>query len=270
MEKRTIICYDITKSKGDRCVQRICEIITSQQISAAAYALTIEAGEIAIQALPGQFLHILCGDGDMLRRPISISDVSGTQIKIVFDVVGKGTKWLSEKKSGCLDIIGPLGNGYDFAAGNTLLVGGGIGVPPLLYAAREALGVVDAVLGFRSREHVILEDQFRSLCKKVHITTDDGSYGESGSVTAPVERFLASGDYETVLACGPRPMLRCVAKLCQSFGVRCQISLEERMGCGIGACLVCACRLESEYVSRYAHVCKDGPVFEASEVVWDE
>lgn len=254
-------------------MQRNCEIITSQQLSDTTYAIAIKADEIAKDARPGQFLHILCGEAELLRRPISICDASEGIIRIVFDVVGKGTGWLSQKKSGTLDIIGPLGRGYDLGRGSVLLVGGGIGTPPLLYAAKESLGAATAVLGFRSEKHVILERQFRELCKKVYVTTDDGSYGEKGFVTAPLERLLGTGEYETVLACGPRPMLKSVAGLCAEFNVRCQVSLEERMGCGVGACLVCACKVKGEDgkgVGRFAHVCKDGPIFEASEVIWDD
>lgn len=248
----------------------ICKIITSQQISDTSYAIAIDAGEMAQKAKPGQFLHILCGDREMLRRPISICDVSGNHIKLVFDVVGKGTRWLSQKKSGTLDIIGPVGNGFDIDGARILLVGGGIGVPPMLYTARMALGVTTAILGFRSKSHVILEEQFKQLCSKVIVTTDDGSYGEKGFVTIPVQRLLDSGKYDKVLVCGPRMMLKSVAEICDSCSVPCQVSMEERMGCGIGACLVCACKVKGANGDRYAHVCKDGPVFDASEVIFDE
>lgn len=251
-------------------MQQKCEIITSQQISDTSYAIAIDAGKMALYARPGQFLHILCGEGNLLRRPISICDVEDSYIKIVFDVVGKGTRWLSQKKSGFLDIIGPLGNGYDIEDKNILLVGGGIGAPPLLYAARESLGITTAVIGFKTEKQVILERQFKALCKKVFVTTDDGSYGEEGFVTAPLERLLDGSSYDSILACGPRPMLRSVAKLCKEYEVRCQVSLEERMGCGVGACLVCACKVDTEMGETYAHVCKDGPVFDSSEVVWDD
>lgn len=251
------------------CVQRNCEIVTSQQITGASYAITIEAPVMAARAMPGQFLHILCDGAGLLRRPISICSISGNNIKFIFDVVGEGTKWLSEKKSGILDIIGPLGNGFDLLGKRTLVVGGGIGAPPMLFAASKSLGIVTAVLGFRTEKQIILKSEFQGLCKEVYITTDDGSFGEKGFVSQPVSRLLETGDFGSVLACGPKPMLKSVAKIAKSNGVRCQVSLEERMGCGVGACLVCACKVRDEKGDRYAHVCKDGPVFDASEVVWD-
>jgi len=251
-------------------MQRNCEIVTSQQISDTSYAITIEAPEMAAQAMPGQFLHILCDEAGLLRRPISICSVTDRNIRFVFDVVGKGTKWLSEKKSGILDVIGPLGNGYDLQGKRILVVGGGIGVPPMLFAASKSIGIVTAVLGFKTKKQIILQNEFQGLCKEVYITTDDGSSGENGFVSRPVSRLLESGDFDSVLACGPRPMLKSVARIAEICGVRCQVSWEERMGCGVGACLVCACKVRDKKGERYAHVCKDGPVFDASEVVWDD
>lgn len=250
-------------------MRRDCEILASQQIGEKTYAITVRAGDIARTARPGQFVHILCGDAGYLRRPISICDAVGDQLKIVFDAVGEGTRWLSQKKSGFLDLMGPLGNGYDLTGRNILLVGGGIGAPPLLFAAKKAIGIVTGILGFRNHEQVILLNEFRASCQQVYLTTDDGSLGAPGLVSGPLGRCLDAGGFDSVLACGPKPMLRSVVELAHRHSVSCQVSLEERMGCGIGACLVCACKVKTADGGRYAHVCKDGPVFRGEEVDWD-
>ena len=164
--------------------------------------------------------------------------------------------------------MGLLGNGFPMKReGRYLLVGGGIGVPPMLGCAQYAPGRCTAILGFRSGDRVMLEEQFRSVCSQVQVATDDGSYGFHGYVDALVRREL-EGDrgYDAVLACGPRPMLRNVARAAEDFGVRCLVSMEERMGCGVGACLVCACDMAD---GSRKHVCEDGPVFDAREVDWD-
>ena len=152
-------------------------------------------------------------------------------------------------------------------ASNIVLAGGGLGAAPLLFAAR-ASGAQTAVLGFRNKDSVVLADEFRSFCKQVYITTDDGSYGEYGTVAQPLERLLRTKTVGAVLACGPRPMLKAVAGLTAACGVPCQVSLEERMACGIGACLVCACRTQTDGKEEMKRVCRDGPVFNAEEVVW--
>lgn len=249
---------------------RDCEIITSRQIADRIFTLTIDAGELARQARPGQFIHIKCGDELQLRRPISICDKSEDFLKVVFKVAGEGTDWLSQKKSGTLNVLGPLGNGFDVSGRNILVVGGGIGVPPLLLAAKSAVGMVSGILGFADMDQVILEKEFRHVCEKVYITTDDGSYKDKGFVTSPLKKCLESGAFDTVLACGPRAMLKAVSGLASDYNVSCQVSMEERMGCGVGACLVCACKKRENGAEYYAHVCKDGPVFNAEEVVWDE
>jgi len=186
-------------------------------------------------------------------------------LKIVFFAKGEGTKWLSEKKSGFLDIVGPLGTGFSLEGRRILLVGGGVGVPPLLFTAREATGQVSAILGFGFERNVILKDNFRDVCDQVFITTADGSVGEKGFVTDPLGRELATGKYDAVLACGPTPMLRAVAKLAMEHDVACQVSMEERMACGVGACLGCIVPMEN---GENLRVCHDGPVFNATEVKW--
>ena len=246
-------------------MQRMCDIITARELTDNVYAITMEAGGIGKKARPGQFLHIKCGDGVLLRRPISICDCRDGYLKIVFLTKGAGTEWLSEKKSGQLDVLGPLGQGFTLDGRNMLLVGGGLGVPPLLYAAREATGLTTAILGFGSKEQVILKDNFRDVCNKLILTTEDGSAGEQGFVTVPLARELETGGYDAILTCGPGPMLKAVAELAAQYGVPCQVSLEERMACGVGACLGCAVPMQN---GENLRACHDGPVFDAEEVLW--
>ncbi len=252
-------------------VQADCEVSAVKRLSERLYELVMTAPELAVRARPGQFVHVLCGGETFLRRPISICDVSGGSLRLVFQVKGAGTAWLSERAPGdMLDVLGTLGNGFRLSGlgARPVFVGGGIGVPPLLLAmkAARAQGAAPAaILGFRSRSAVILESDFTAL-GNTEVTTDDGSYGIHGFVTGLLERR----EYTSVCACGPKGMLRAVAALAERAGVPCQVSLEERMGCGIGACLGCACALrDTDGGLRYGHVCKDGPVFDAKEVVWE-
>lgn len=244
-------------------------VVEAVKLTEDICSVDFKAEDICSYAVPGQFLHIRCGDTNLLRRPISISDIRDGMITIVFQVRGEGTKWLADRQTGdALDILGPLGNGFDLGGKNIILVGGGIGVPPMLFAARTVAGRATALLGFRDKNGVILGDAFRSLCRNVMITTDDGSCGIHGPVTLPLKKLLEAGGFDSVLACGPKAMLKAVAELCAAGKVPCQVSMEERMGCGIGACLVCACRTVKDGREEMRHVCRDGPVFAASEVVW--
>ena len=246
-----------------------CRVVAAGKLNSAICAMTIANGALAAEARAGQFLHVKCGEAQLLRRPISICRVSGDSLELVFEIKGKGTQWLSKRIPGMrLDVIGPLGNGFVLPEGRIIIVGGGIGTPPLLFAAGSARGGATAVLGFRSKDRIILEDEFAAVCDGVYITTDDGSFGIAGPVTVPLVKLLEHGKHGAVLACGPRAMLSAVAKLCSLYGIPCQVSLEERMGCGVGACLVCACETVSENGEQMRRVCKDGPVFDAKEIVW--
>lgn len=250
-------------------VQCMTTVSEKAMLTNTVFSLKIEAPEIAAAAEAGQFVHIKCGEDSLLRRPISISDAMDGILTLVFEVRGVGTGWLSERRPGDrLDILGPLGRGFDLNYKNLIAVGGGIGVPPMLFASRSAPGRLSAVLGFKSKDSVILEDNFRSVCHEVYITTEDGSAFEHGNVSLPLRRMLEAGGYDAVLACGPRAMLKAVAALSKEFGVFCQVSLEERMGCGVGACLVCACKTQENGREQMRRVCKDGPVFSAEEVLW--
>ena len=222
---------------------------------------------------PGQFVHINCGQSRLLRRPISVcscqEDTPEDTLSIAFEVRGEGTAWLAGRPVGhSVDVLGLLGNGFDInPEGRYLLVGGGIGVPPMRGCAQYTGGRSTAVLGFRSKEKAALLDIFEGDCAKILVATDDGSLGRHGFVDELVRRELARDRaYDGVLACGPKPMLRSVAKAAAESGVPCQVSMEERMGCGVGACLVCACDMAD---GTRKHVCKDGPVFDSKEVDWD-
>lgn len=237
---------------------------------------------IASMALPGQFLHILCGE-HTLRRPISICDcdVASGSIRILFEVRGEGTAWLAGRKAGEeIDVLGPVGHGFLLkpselqAAGYQkpftapVFVGGGIGVPPLLFAARQ-VNHPSAVLGFRSADRVILQDDFAALGNTI-IATEDGSSGVHGFVTKPLEELIVAGKADILYACGPTPMLKSVKSLAEKYNIPCQLSLEARMACGVGACLGCACKTRIHDTEQYSHVCKNGPVFWSKEVCFDE
>lgn len=254
-------------------VQKNCKIIEHTKLQNTIYCIVLEAPQIVQQIQCGQFLHIACGEGHLLRRPISICTWHENFIQIVFQVKGKGTQWLAERKVGdTLDVLGPLGHGFDlsFLGNRPIFIGGGIGVPPMLACVQQAAHnqtiTPRTILGFRNQDAVILEDDFQSVCE-TFITTDDGSYARAGFVTDVLAEQIT--DATGIAVCGPRPMLKAIAQAAQKYNIPCQVSLEERMGCGVGACLVCACALHGENgMSHYGHVCKDGPVFDAKEVVW--
>ena len=248
-----------------------CELVEKRKLAPHVFDFVVKNESFAQAACPGQFAHILI-PGKTLRRPISICDVDKEKktLRLVFEVRGEGTKQLSFSKVGdALDILAPLGHGFSMKETDkkTVFVGGGIGVPPLLYASKAYGENAVAILGFRNRDAVILQEDFKAAGCRVVLTTDDGSAGRKGFVTEALKEEIERAN--RVCACGPTPMLKAVASLCEEKGVLCEVSLEERMGCGIGACLVCACKTRRQDGSEtYSHVCKNGPVFDAKEVVW--
>ncbi len=245
------------------------KLIKAVNLTGSIYDFTVESEYLAKASKCGQFIHIDCGEQFVLRRPISISEVLDNGIRFIFDVRGKGTKKLSEKQVGdTLDILGPLGNGFAIRKDKALVLGGGIGVYPLLELVKQ-LDTCDVSLGFRTKELITLEDEFQSKCNELTIATDDGTYGFHGNALAAVKEKLESGAYEAVYACGPLPMLKALKQITDKYNIFCQISMEERMGCGIGACLCCNIKVEDEGEEgfKHLHVCKDGPVFNAKEVL---
>ena len=254
-------------------VEQRCTIVEAVHLPSGGVSMTFQSHGMAAQITrPGQFVHVRCGEGLLLRRPISICSwsVEGDLIRMVFEARGEGTRWLAQRQVGEeLDVLGPLGHGFQMEPqGRYLLVGGGIGVPPMLGCAKHAGVNNTAILGFRSQANAMLVEEFATCCGQVRVATDDGSMGHHGFVDALVrEELERNSDYTAVLACGPKPMLRSVAKVAEAMGVPCQVSMEERMGCGVGACLVCACKGAD---GHQKHVCKDGPVFDSKEVAWDD
>lgn len=242
------------------------QLVKKSEPAPNIFDFTVCCPTLAKKAQPGQFAQIAV-PGKTLRRPISICDVNGDNLRFVFGIKGDGTKVLSQTKEGeALDILAPLGHGFEIPENSTVaFVGGGIGVPPMLYSAKSAQQAM-AILGFRNKDAVILQKDFEKVCCKTTVTTDDGSYGVHGFVTDVLKEEISQVDM--VCACGPTPMLKAVAAVCAAANKPCQVSLEERMGCGIGACLVCACMTKENGKENYKHVCKNGPVFNAEEVVW--
>lgn len=269
--------YLIIKN-GDRYMKTESGVIISKDSPAKGiYDLWVSCPAIAAVAKPGQFVDIRC-EGYTLRRPISICKIDRDKaIRLVFVVKGGGTEWLAARREGeTLDLLGPLGNGFDVSApGSAVFVGGGIGVPPMLEAADATIkngGKATVILGFRSADAVILTEDFKNCGCEVRLATDDGSAGHHGFVTGLLKERLLESPCSAVYACGPRPMLKAVAELSEkmgaSTGIPCFVSMEERMACGVGACLGCACKVKENGREHYQHVCKNGPVFDSRKVVW--
>lgn len=237
------------------------------------YNFEILCPEIASIAKPGQFVHIRV-NGFTLRRPVSICNINtekGT-LRIVFEIRGDGTAAMSELNAGdVVDMLAPLGHGFtvnkEFS--KVILIGGGIGTPPMLPLAKEYGAKATVITGFRNASAVILQEDFSKTGADTILCTDDGSAGKHGFVTEPLADILTKGDTDAVYACGPMQMLKKIAEMCKENNIKlCEVSLEERMACGIGACLGCACRTKKNDEEYFAHVCKEGPVFNAEEVVW--
>ena len=253
-----------------------CNITETENIAQDQFSIVFDSIKLADCVKAGQFLHIACGDALTLRRPISVCDTDKSLVKVVFTVKGAGTRWLSLRKPGdMLDILGPLGNGFDMIGEKLLLIGGGVGVPPLLLAARQATLLSKsrsstALLGFAGIGRAILLGDFAAACASVEIATDDGSLGRHGFVTDLLKYRLNTGGFDQILACGPYNMLKIVSTIADENDIPCQVSMEERMGCGIGACLTCSCKTKSADNEEYSRVCVDGPVFSSREVVWNE
>jgi len=248
-------------------------IIQKQAVAKDTYSFVILCPEIAQLVCPGQFVHIL-PKGFGLRRPISIAGIdkkAGT-LRIVFVIKHQGTQAIADLHQGdYLDMIGPLGHGFTLMpeAQHVILVGGGIGVPPMLPLADYYGEKATAVSGFRTFQQVILQEDLESYGARTICCTEDGSAGAvRGFVTTPLEQLLSEGA-DAVFACGSMPMLKAVAEVCIRNKTYCEVSLEERMACGVGACLGCACKIKKEgEQEEFLHVCKNGPVFKAEEVCW--
>ena len=233
--------------------------------------MTLKAEEIAKEAKAGQFISVyLNNKSKILPRPISICGIdkeAGT-LRIIYRTVGDGTKELSDYKEGeMVKILGPLGNGFTQKDKKAILIGGGIGIPPMLELMKQLDCDKTAVLGYRDSD-MFLKDEFEAVCD-VKVATEDGSQGAKGTVIDAIEKYGVEG--KVIYACGPMPMLKALAVYAEEHGMEAQISLEERMACGIGACLGCICKTkEKDHHTNVnnTRICKDGPVFDAKEVVF--
>ena len=241
-------------------------LLSNEQIANDIFdmRLSLEGQELNVGC--GQFAHVYV-PSKTLRRPISVCDAENGVLRLVYQVNGEGTRLMSQMRPGCtVDVLYPLGHGFEIERGKRYcLIGGGIGVPPMLYTAKQCDSPL-VITGFRNSGLVILQDDFNSAGAETLLCTDDGSAGEKGFVTDLLRSRI--DDIDEVCACGPTPMLKAVAQVCAEFGKPCQISLEERMGCGVGACLVCAVKVRKNGEEIMQHVCKNGPVFKAEEVVF--
>ncbi len=274
------------------------KIILNKKIIPEHYKICLDAPEIAGEAKPGQFVHIRAREGydPLLRRPFSIHKSQGEKIEILYKVVGKGTQLLSRKKIGKkIDILGPLGQGFKVNPGleKVILVAGGIGVAPLYFLAERLAGYTHwkaekgskrqsiindssinknqldilVLLGAETKEKILCLEDFKNLNVKIEIATEDGSESFKGLVSDLFFQLLSKeSQVNLVCACGPALMLKRIAELNYRYKIPCQVSLEQRMGCGIGACLGCTIKGQTGYL----RVCRNGPVFEADEIQWNE
>lgn len=218
-------------------------------------------GDVSAITSPGQFINIKL-DGLYLRRPISVCDVEGNTVTIIYKVVGKGTEQMRKMTSGELDVLSGLGNGYDLSPSGEapLLIGGGVGVPPLYMLAKQLISQgkkVSVILGFNTADEIFYEKEFSKLGADVTVTTVDGSYGIKGFVTDAMKDI----EYTYFYTCGPEPMLKAVSKCAKTSG---QLSFEERMGCGFGACMGCSCKT----LTGNKRICREGPVMQKEEIIW--
>ena len=241
--------------------QGLFEIVSNIPLTENVYKMVMRGDTTAITA-PGQFVNIKL-EGLYLRRPISVCDVQGDELTIIYKVVGKGTKQMSAMTEGKLDVLTGLGNGYDLtlSGDKPVLLGGGVGVPPMYLLVKRLIAEgkkVSVILGFNTKNEVFYENEFKALGCEVTVTTVDGSYGLKGFVTDALKEI----SYTYFYTCGPEPMLKAVYKASATSG---QMSFEKRMGCGFGACMGCSCKT----ITGYKRICKEGPVMRKEEILWE-
>ncbi len=244
-------------------------VLSQERIAEGIYSLLLQTEAIAASAVPGQFVSLYCRDGArLLPRPISLCEIrpESGQIRLVYRIAGAGTREFSELKRGdTVEILGPLGNGFPIRPGRALVVGGGIGVPPLLELARHLPGEKQLVMGYRTSETYL--EQELSQEGTLYLATEDGSRGTPGNVLDAIRANHLTAD--VLYACGPLPMLRALNAYAEETGMEAWVSMEERMACGIGACLACVCgstEVDGHSQVKNKRVCKEGPVFNAREV----
>ena len=256
----------------------LAELVNKKQLKKDLFKFSIKAPNIVKNSKPGNFIEIRVSEQTepFLRRPISIYNLDRENgiLEFIFQVKGKGTKLLSKKETGeLIDIVGPLGYGtfkYDDYQ-NIAVIGGGIGIFPLYELAKSAKNDnknVNTYIGFRNQDLVVLEEEFKQVSNNLVLTTDDGSYGKKGFAINFLEEDINNGKIDSIFACGPLPMLKAVQNLANEKNIPCQISLEEKMACGLGVCLGCAVKTANSPKENpeYLHVCKAGPVFDSKDV----
>jgi len=245
------------------------KILANEAINANVKRMVIEAPQIAEAAQPGQFVHVKKLDSvNFLRRPFSIADAdreNGT-ITLIYRIVGKGTAEYAAMKVGeAFSILGPIGNGFALKDGRPLLIGGGVGIAPLIYLSRQLKDQKPILLiGGKNKDEVFWEKYLQEFADKIYITTDDGSVGFKGFTVQLLPQILAENNIEHIYTCGPNIMMEGVAKLAHKHDIDCQVSLEKRMACGIGVCL--GCTFEDKLTGKRRKVCTEGPVFASKEV----
>ena len=246
------------------------KIISNEKVSQDVRKMAIYAPEISVEIKPGQFIHVKCGDNSrpLLRRPFSVHCYSGDAVEILYKLKGEGTKILAQKKPNeAIDIMGPLGNGFEIKPSGAILVAGGIGVAPLVALIDEMnkKSKTTVLIGAKNSEEILCSEHFKNKGAEVIIATEDGSLGKKGLITASLENLAKQLTQETeIYACGPNAMLKEVSNIAAKNNLNAQVSLEEHMACGIGVCLGCAVKTKS----GYKMVCKDGPVFNSHELDW--
>jgi dihydroorotate dehydrogenase electron transfer subunit len=259
--------------------QGIVTVAEREDLTPDYFKLSFDCPPMAVAAKPGQFANILVEAPEVtLRRPISFHSVEGDRVTVLVGVHGQGTSWLRERRPGDqLDLMGPLGGRsltIEPSARRVALVGGGVGIPPLHFVATRNRGAgapeLVAFIGARTQDRLLCVEEFKGFGVDVVCSTDDGSCGFHGTAVAALADYVARESVDQVLVCGPTPMMRAAAELAIERGIHCQVSLEARMACALGACLSCVVETTTEGWQRYQRVCTEGPVFDARNVVWDQ
>ena len=254
----------------------MCQIVKKDVLSEEVFKLTFKKPDDMPEIRPGQFFNLMVSDNGypLLRRPISVSLVCNDTFELTIKILGQGTRLLFDKKVGdIIDVMGPLGNGFNLenVSDASIIVGGGIGISPMKELTRvlkEDFSLeIPVILGFKDKAFDL--QSFSTYASKIEIATESGDEGIKGFVTPLLENHLKSGNIKMVYVCGPHLMLKAVKEICQKYQVESQLLMEERMACGIGACLVCTCAIKENNTIENKRVCKDGPVFYGSEVVFN-
>lgn len=250
------------------------KVVSNRKLTDDIYLMRLISPEVTKEAKPGQFVHVRCGEGKdyILRRPLSIHRVYNEFFELLYKVVGKGTLDLSRLEPGeKIDLIGPLGNGFDLAKvpRQVLIVSGGVGIAPLMFLIdelRKKKVTLSVVLGARLRKELLYHDELSRTVENTFVSIDEDSAGNVGSIIDVLPEVMSYVKAKLIYVCGPAEMLKKAAALCFDRDLACHVSLERQMGCGVGVCMACVVKTNA----GYQRVCKDGPVFDAREIVWEK